>query len=147
MAERQKFDELVLKVALERDLTFITNIVLDKAVISPQLLSLLLQDQQQNIIVSLVTRPDRPLFISNQMGIALKKKDARIAPNVTKKLTFVDVVESMIDSGVHTNNEVIELIGLMQNAVDRINSRSSQVAGIGNNDDEPPKYLDYEELF
>ena len=42
MAERQKFDELVLKVALERDLTFITNIVLDKAVISPQLLSLLL---------------------------------------------------------------------------------------------------------
>lgn len=35
MAERQKFDELVLKVSLERDLMFITNIVLDKAVISP----------------------------------------------------------------------------------------------------------------
>ena len=35
MAERQKFDELVLKVALERDLLFITEIVLDKAVITP----------------------------------------------------------------------------------------------------------------
>ena len=35
MAERQKFDELVLKVSLERDLMFITDIVLDKAVISP----------------------------------------------------------------------------------------------------------------
>ena len=35
MAERQKFDELVLKVALERDLGFITEAVLDRAVITP----------------------------------------------------------------------------------------------------------------
>ena len=81
------------------------------------------------------------------MGIVLKKKDARIAPNVTKKLAFVDVIESMIDSGVHTNNEVIEMVGLMQNEMDRIKSRHSAVAGYGNDDDEPPKYLDYEELF
>ena len=34
-AERQKFDELVLKVALERDLLFISEIVLDRGVVSP----------------------------------------------------------------------------------------------------------------
>ena len=51
MAERQKFDELVLKVALERDLLFITEIVLDKAVITPQLLFQLHADQQENMII------------------------------------------------------------------------------------------------
>lgn len=35
MAERQKFDELVLKVALERDLLFISEIVLDHGVVTP----------------------------------------------------------------------------------------------------------------
>jgi len=35
MVERQKFDEIVLKVALERDLHFITEAVLDRAVITP----------------------------------------------------------------------------------------------------------------
>jgi hypothetical protein len=43
MAERQKFDELVLKVALDRELTFITDILLDnRTIITPALLSLLL---------------------------------------------------------------------------------------------------------
>jgi hypothetical protein len=45
MAERQKFDELVLKVALERELTFIIDIVLnDRAIITPAILSLLLAE-------------------------------------------------------------------------------------------------------
>ena len=35
LAERQKFDELVLKVALERDLLFISEIVLDRCVMTP----------------------------------------------------------------------------------------------------------------
>lgn len=35
MAERQKFDELVLKVALERDLLFISEVVLDRCVVTP----------------------------------------------------------------------------------------------------------------
>ena len=33
--ERQKFDEIVLKVALERDLLFITEIVLERSLITP----------------------------------------------------------------------------------------------------------------
>ena len=44
VAERQKFDELVLKVALERDLIFIQEIALDRSIITPQLLSLLMAD-------------------------------------------------------------------------------------------------------
>ena len=51
MAERQKFDEIVLKVALERDLIFIVEALLDRAVITPQLLSLLMQNQQQQMII------------------------------------------------------------------------------------------------
>jgi len=45
MAERQKFDELVLKVALERELNFIIDIVLDnRTIITPEILSLLLAE-------------------------------------------------------------------------------------------------------
>ena len=45
MAERQKFDELVLKGALERELSFITDILLDnRTIITPALLSLLLTE-------------------------------------------------------------------------------------------------------
>ena len=42
--ERQKFDELVLKVALERDLLFVTEIILERSLITPQLISLLMHD-------------------------------------------------------------------------------------------------------
>ena len=77
----------------------------------------------------MASRPDeqRPLFISNQDGLA-KKKDLRIAPNVTKKLQFVDVIEAMIDSGEHKSSRVAEMVRLMQAEVDRTKSKSpSQV--------------------
>ena len=66
MAERQKFDELVLKAALERNLHFITEQVLEKSVITPQIISLLIQENEQNMIIDLLTRREqRPMFIAD----------------------------------------------------------------------------------
>jgi len=40
---------------------------------------------------------ERPLFISaNKTAFPRKQQDIRIAPNTTKKLELIDVIESMI---------------------------------------------------
>ena len=74
----------------------------------------------------------------------------------TKHLQFVDVIEAMIESGEHSNQEIIEMIRLMQNEVDRLLARRSAQNPVvsrfdaGGDDDEewgPRGYLDYEELF
>ena len=63
-AQRGKFDEFVLKVALEKDLDFMTQLVVDRAVITPQLISVLANDNQQRMIIDLLSKPIRPSFIS-----------------------------------------------------------------------------------
>ena len=37
-----------------------------------------------------------------------------------KQLEFVDIIESMIDMPEHSNTEVIEMVRLMQNELDRV---------------------------
>jgi hypothetical protein len=46
-AERCKLNELVLEQALEKDLTFIVELLLDLSVITPKLISLLFKDNQR----------------------------------------------------------------------------------------------------
>jgi len=150
MAERLKFDEIVLKVALERDLTFITEAVLDRAVITSQLLNQLLREEQQNMIVELMFRSRRPLFISDQLimgGVAaLKPRESREGRpdfGLTKKLQFPDIIESMINLGRFKSAEIIDMMRLMQQRVEQAKPRRVSI----HNDDDPEKLLDYEDLF
>ena len=64
---------------------------------------------------------------------------------MTRKLRFVDVIESMIDIGTHSTYEIIEMMRLMHNGMDRVKMRFEAA----NDDDDDPneKLLDYEELF
>ena len=76
MAERQKFDELVLKVVLERELTFMIDIILDnRTVITPALLSLLILEEQQGKVIEMLGRPidERPLFIASGKSSLAKR--------------------------------------------------------------------------
>ena len=135
----------MLKVALERDLLFISQILLDRAVITPPLLSLLLADSQQNMIIEMVTKQDRPTFVSDKQRAAQKRsrldgeskakssaaggklgriaRNAQVSLSLAKKIEFVDVVETMIDSPEHSNAEIIEMVRLMQNEMDRVQAR------------------------
>ena len=66
----------------------------------------------------MLAKPDdeRPLFVSTQKSVFLgKKQDKRIVPATTKKLKLIDVIESMIDSGVHSSNRIFDVLMLMQN--------------------------------
>jgi hypothetical protein len=63
-AERCKLDELVLQVALERDLVFLTEVLLERAVVTPELISLLLKDGQQLQVINLLRRPIKPKFLT-----------------------------------------------------------------------------------
>ena len=47
--------------------------------------------------------------------------------SLAKKLEFVDIIESMIDLSEHSNTEVIEMVRLMQNEMDRIKARHSNI--------------------
>jgi len=57
----------------------------------------------------------------------------------------------MIDSPEHSNTEIIEMIRLMQNEMDRVRSRNQNnrrsFGGDDDDDDDETARLDYEELF
>ena len=44
-----------------------------------------------------------------------KNKDGKQDYSITKKIHFVDIIESLIDLGTHSNLEVIEMMRLMHN--------------------------------
>ena len=110
-----------------------------------------MKDNQQNMVVDLVMRSPRPQFISDQFllrGKSAQKYSQRKGKgdySLTRKLRFVDVIESMIDIGTHSTYEIIEMMRLMHNGMDRVKMRFEAA----NDDDDDPneKLLDYEELF
>ena len=129
------------------------------------------------MIIEMVTKPNRPTFISDKQRAAQKRssldadknskknasaggklgriaRNAQVSLSLAKKIEFVDIVETMIDSPEHSNAEIIEMVRLMQNEMDRVQSRKSnqqQQRPAGQNDDDDDDddsaKLDYEELF
>lgn len=84
----------------------------------------------------MVTKQDRPTFISDKQRAAQKKssldaekkpkknsaaggrlgriaKNAQVSLSLAKKIEFVDIVETMIDSPEHSNAEIVEMVRLM----------------------------------
>ena len=78
----------------------------------------------------------------------------KVSLSLAKKLEFVDVIESMIDSSEHSNTDIIEMVRLMQNEMDRLKSRHSYQqpkkkfgGDDDDDDDDDASRLNYEELF
>ena len=60
-AQRCKFDAFVLKVILDKDVDFLKETMLDRSVITPELISVLASDEnQRNTIIGLLYKPISP---------------------------------------------------------------------------------------
>jgi len=55
-------DVFVLKASLDRDIVFMTELVLERAIITPTLIQTLLLENQMKMLLTLITRPSRPLY-------------------------------------------------------------------------------------
>ena len=55
----------MLRAALEKDLAWLTDIVLENSVITPELISLLASTGHNNELVDMLDKPKRPKFLSN----------------------------------------------------------------------------------
>ena len=78
------------------------------------------------MIIQMITRDEPPLFIQGDPVVQVRRRNNILTASTTKKITFVDIIESMIDLKVHTSAEIIEMVRLMQNEMDRISKRCAQ---------------------
>ena len=60
--ERFKLDKFVLKASLDKEVSFITDLVLSRAVITPETISLLFQESQHRLIINLVIKTVPSLY-------------------------------------------------------------------------------------
>lgn len=60
--ERMQLDNFVLKASLDKELSFITELVLTRAVVTPEMLRILLLENQKKLIISLLTKTIKPLY-------------------------------------------------------------------------------------
>ena len=54
---------LVLKASLEKETQFMIDLVLDRAVVTPDTLVTLIAENQKKLLISLITKPIRPLYL------------------------------------------------------------------------------------
>jgi hypothetical protein len=142
----------VLKAALEKDLAWLTDIVLENSVITPELISLLARTAHNNELVDMLDKPKRPKFLSNVQTVKKSKRGLLGAVNgkpileiADEPLRFVDIIASLVEKG-HKSHEIIQLISLMQNKVEMARPKPDDVDSTDETmyiqDD-----LDYRELF
>ena len=61
--ERRKFDLIALKVAFERDIYFMAELILDRSRITKELIQILLQENQKKMLVQLISKKPRAVFV------------------------------------------------------------------------------------
>ena len=61
--ERRKLDLLTLKSAFDKDLYFMADVVLDRSRITKQLIQVILGENQKKLLVSMVSKSPRALYI------------------------------------------------------------------------------------
>ena len=85
-SERAKLDLLVLGFALEKDLYFMADLVLSRSVVTPTLVLALMHKNEKKMLVQLLSKRPRPLFIEGS------KEEPR-------ELHFNDIICSALDGG------------------------------------------------
>ena len=61
--ERRNFDIITLKEAFDKDLNFMVYLVLERSRITREIIWTLLADDQKNMLVSLISKRPRPIFV------------------------------------------------------------------------------------
>ncbi len=70
--ERLEFDLIVIGEAYEKDLSFMVELVLERARITKQIIWLMLQEDQKNALVGLISKRPRPKYIVDHDEITEK---------------------------------------------------------------------------
>lgn len=91
-------------------MVFMTELVLDRAICTPGLIQTLLTENQKRLLLSLITKPIRPLY--KQPAYSTLRKYSN--KGLERELHFVDIVETALHFK-HKSTVVIELIKLLQN--------------------------------
>lgn len=100
----------VLKASLERDVLFMTELVLDRAILTPTILQTLLQENQLKLLVSLPAQPSAPKYSPPPYSIVRAKGEFR-------SLCYADIVETALHFN-HKSSVVVQLVRLIQNQAD-----------------------------
>ena len=112
--EKALLEVLVLKVSLERDFVFMTELVLDSAILTPNHIKTLLDENQMRLLINLINRPNVPKY-TNQQSLKFKLEPI----NGTGNLKFFDIIETALDFNFKSYVS-IDLIKLMQNEVEKL---------------------------
>ena len=100
-----------------------------------------------HMIVGLMTRRPRPQFISDHFMRVRKNKDGKQDYSLTKKLQFVDIIESMIEMEKKSNEQIENMMKLMHREVDRNQMQFKPNDDDDDGDDDQNRLLNYDELF
>jgi hypothetical protein len=150
--ERLKLDKFVLKASLDKEVSFITDLVLARAVVTPETISLLFQESQHRLIINLVIKTIPSLY----KPPSYSKKHFHKGTSLTdeRELHFYDVIESALHTGVKSA-VIIEVLKLMQLELEKaggvpagVNNYIAQIERSNMTDAEYiSRELDYNELF
>jgi hypothetical protein len=103
--ERRSFDLLTLKEAYDKDLSFMSELVLERARITKEVIDVMLREDQKNAIVGLISRRPRPKWIEGE--------DDGV---VEHDIQFNDIVKAALECK-EGSQAVIQLIKRMKNEV------------------------------
>lgn len=147
--ERFKLDKLVLKASLDKEVSFITDLVLSRAVITPETISLLFQESQHRLIINLVIKTVPSLYKPPSYSKKNFHKGALLTDQ--RELHFFDVIESALHTGVKSS-AIIEVLKLMQLELDKAGGPPvADVSQIDRSNLTDAEYisreLDYNEMF
>jgi hypothetical protein len=76
--ERSNFDIITLKEAFDKDLNFMVDLILERSRITKEIIWALLGEDQKNMLVSLISKRPRPIYVdfNNNLSISAGKKRA-----------------------------------------------------------------------
>lgn len=81
-AERTQLDVIALRIAIEREITFMSDLIISNIVMTQDVLALLAQENHSHLLIEMLTRPIRPLFSPQSLNnhkpfTTTKKKDKK----------------------------------------------------------------------
>ena len=115
-----------------------TDLVLDRAVMTQDMLSMLMSENQKKMLIHLVTKPVRPLFLPTKSSVIKRKaidprtqlspgpadnelsalRGANALGTTERELQFIDIVEAALEKG-QKSEQVKDLIKMMKSEVER----------------------------
>lgn len=111
--DRRQFDLITLREAFDKDLIFMVEIILERSRITRDIIQVMVQEDQNNMLVSLVSKRPRPLYVDlNQIEGAANKKDQ----TVQRELHFNDIIEASLDAKAKSQT-IIHMIKRMKNEI------------------------------